>query len=113
VTTEGQIIGDLRYMAPERTGGEPSAGDHRADLYSLGAIVYAVLTGRPPIEGNNPVDFVRKIRDVVPTPVRKLVPQIPPALDSAVMRLLSKDPDIRFPDATELLRYIVLQRLSE
>jgi serine/threonine protein kinase len=113
ITQEGQIIGDLRYLAPERTIGDPNEDDPRGDLYSLGAIVYAVLTGKPPIEGDNPVDTIRKIRQTPAVQLRRLLPTIPAALDGVVMRLLAKDPDQRFPDATALLRHLTQQRLLE
>jgi serine/threonine protein kinase len=111
ITQEGEIIGDLRYLAPERTDGGPDAGDARSDLYGLGAIVYAVLTGKPPIEGDNPVDTIEKIRRTPPVPLRQLLPSIPAALNTVVMRLLAKDPEQRFPDATALLRDLAQNQL--
>jgi serine/threonine-protein kinase len=106
VTTEGHIVGDLGYLAPERTEGDPSVGDARSDLYSLGAVVYAVLTGRPPLEGRNPVETLQKIATELPVPVRILQPDIPASLELAVMRLLSKNPENRFPSALGLLQFL-------
>jgi serine/threonine-protein kinase len=105
VTAEGKLVGNVLYLAPERAEGDPQAGDARSDLYSLGAVVYAVLTGRPPIEGNNPVDTAQKIRETLPVPVRIIQSNIPLRLEMTVMRLLSKNPDDRFGDAGEVLRY--------
>ena len=64
VTQAGEILGDLRFMSPEQST-NASAGDGRADLYSLGATAYAVLTGRAPLEGKNYVETILKIRAVV------------------------------------------------
>jgi serine/threonine protein kinase len=111
VTSEGQLVGDLRYLAPERTFGDPSAGDERSDLYSLGAVVYAVLTGRPPLEGKNAADAIEKVRRTVPNPVRLLQPSVPAAVEAVVMRLLAKEPQRRFDHAKDLLRQLVEQNL--
>jgi serine/threonine-protein kinase len=113
VTTPGHVVGDLRYLAPERTYGDPSAGDERSDLYSLGAVVYAVLAGRPPLEGKNRVDALEKVRRTVPVPLRNLQPAVPAALENVVMRLLAKEPDHRFSDAKALLRNLVEQKLMD
>jgi serine/threonine-protein kinase len=113
VTAEGHLVGDLRYLAPERTFGGPSAGDARSDLYSLGAVVYAVLTGRPPLEGKNTLDTIEKVRHRVPIPLRRLLPGVPSALDAVVTRLLAKEPEQRFANATDLLRHLVEHKLMD
>jgi serine/threonine protein kinase len=112
VTAEGSLVGDVRYLAPERTAGEPG-GDYRSDLYALGAIVYAVLIGRPPLEGGNTAEAIRKVCEDMPVPPRQLRPDIPPDLDSVVMRLLAKEPGRRFNHATELLHHLVQHRLID
>jgi serine/threonine-protein kinase len=111
ITCEGDLIGDLRFLAPERSSGEPSEGDERSDLYSLGAVVYAVLTGRPPLEGKSVAETIDKIRRTTPTPPRVVQPTVHGALDALVMRLLAKEPGRRFNDAKELLRHLVEQNL--
>src|SRR5262249_46035079 len=58
ITRPGELLGDVRYMSPERTAGGASAVDGRADVYSLGATVYALLTGRPPCEGRSMVETI-------------------------------------------------------
>jgi serine/threonine protein kinase len=113
VTMEGHLVGDFRYLAPERTHGGPSAGDARSDLYSLGAVVYALLTGRPPLEGKTRLDTIDKVRNRVPTPLRQLLPVVPPALDAVVNRLLAKEPEHRFSSAKELLRSLVDEQLMD
>jgi serine/threonine-protein kinase len=113
VTTPGHLVGDLRYLAPERTYEDPSAGDERSDLYSLGAVVYATLAGRPPLEGKHRMDAINKVRRTVPTPLRQLQPAVPSALEAVVMRLLAKEPEHRFDDAKTLLRHLVEQKLMD
>jgi serine/threonine protein kinase len=111
VTSMGHVVGDLRYLAPERTYGDPTAGDERSDLYSLGGVIYALLTGHPPLEGGGASEAIEKIRHTVPTPVRLVEPLVPQAVEAVVMRLLEKDPGRRFPDAKELLRHLVENHL--
>jgi serine/threonine-protein kinase len=113
VTAEGAIRGNLYYLAPERTLGGPTAGDARSDLYSLGAVVYAVLTGRPPFQEETAVETIAAVRNEDPVPPRLLEPFIPEALEEVVLRLLAKEPEGRFQDATELLRHLVRQRLID
>jgi serine/threonine protein kinase len=113
VTSEGNLVGELQYLAPERTLGGPSSGDARSDLYSLGAVVYAVLTGRPPLQGKTTLDTIERIRSRVPTPLRQELPGASPALDAVVNRLLAKDPAQRFKSAKELLRNLVDNKLMD
>jgi serine/threonine protein kinase len=103
ITRPGEILGDLRYMAPERTRGAADV-DGRSDLYSLGALAYAVLTGRPPFDGATLLDKIKAIRSDAPVPPRKYQMSIPGQCEGIVLRLLSKRPDDRYPTATELLR---------
>jgi serine/threonine-protein kinase len=113
LTAAGTVPGNVCYVAPERALGDPAAVDARSDLYALGAVVYAVLTGRPPIQGPTPVETVALLRTQEPLPPRKLDPFIPKALEDVVLQLLAKEPADRFEDATELLRHLVQQRLID
>jgi serine/threonine-protein kinase len=113
ITSTGEVIGDPLYMAPERLIGGPSSGDERSDLYGLGAVVYAVLTGHPPFEGKNAAEVRKKIMEQAPVPVRNLRADVPYGLDLVVTRLLSRAPEQRFESATELLRALVQQRLVD
>jgi serine/threonine protein kinase len=113
VTCEGHVVGEIHYLAPERTFGGPSSDDARSDLYSLGAVVYALLTGRPPLQGKTTLDTLEKIRTRVPTPLRQELPGAPPALDAVVNRLLAKDPAHRFKSAKDLLRHLVENKLMD
>jgi serine/threonine-protein kinase len=102
VTHQGTLVGDLAYMAPERTFGG-STIDARSDLYGLGATVYAMLTGRPPCAGKSPSETIQQIRDVLPPGPRTVQLSVPEAFEAAVMRLLAKRPEERFPSAAALL----------
>jgi Protein kinase domain/Inner membrane component of T3SS, cytoplasmic domain len=102
VTQAGEILGDLRFLSPEQTA-NASGGDGRADLYSLGATTYAVLTGRPPLEGKTFVETILKIRQTPPPPPRQLQPAILPAFEAVVLKLLAKKPEDRFQTPAELL----------
>ncbi len=104
ITKPGQILGDVRYMAPERTRGGAVAADKRSDLYSLGALAYVLLTGRPPLEGANLVETLMKINQETPVRPKKFQLSIPDAFEGVVMRLLKKKPAERYADAAELLR---------
>ena len=105
VTAAGEILGEVRFLSPEQTV-SASGGDGRADLYSLGAVAYAVLTGRPPLEGKSPVETILKIRQAEPAPLRQSLPTLPPLFESAVMKLLAKKPEERFQSAGELLGHL-------
>jgi serine/threonine protein kinase len=102
ITRPGEILGDLRYMAPERTRGTSDI-DGRSDLYSLGALMYALLTGRPPFDAATLVDKITKIRNEAPVPPRKYQMSIPGQCEGVVMKLLAKRPDERYETATDLL----------
>ena len=103
ITKPGEILGDLRYMSPERTGDSRNV-DARSDLYSLGALMYAMLTGRPPFEGNNLIETVTKIRQAQPVPPKKFQLAIPDAVEGVTLKLLAKRPEDRFPSAAALLK---------
>ncbi len=102
VTRAGEILGDQPYLSPEQTLGERT--DARSDLYSLGATLYALLTGRPPCEGLTAAETAKKIQRQRPEPPTKYHPAVPALFEGIVMRLLSKRPNDRFVDATQLLK---------
>jgi Protein kinase domain/FHA domain len=112
VTAEGHLISDVRFLPPECAHGNRWAGDERSDLYSLGAVVYAVLTGRPPLEGKTQIEALEKIQRLAPLPVRRINPAVAPPLEAVVMRLLTKNPRDRFASAKELLRHLVEHQLT-
>ncbi len=101
-TRAGEIMGDLPYLSPEQIFGERM--DARSDLYSLGATLYALLTGRPPCEGLTAARIAKMIQSQRPETPKKYHQAIPLVFASIVMRLLSKRPEDRFVDATQLLK---------
>jgi serine/threonine protein kinase len=103
ITKPGEILGDLRYMSPERTGDSKNV-DARSDLYSLGALMYAMLTGRPPFEGNNLIETMTKIRQADPVKPKKYQLGIPDLMEGMVLKLLSKRPEDRYANANALLK---------
>jgi pSer/pThr/pTyr-binding forkhead associated (FHA) protein len=103
ITRPGELVGQLEYLSPEQTTGARPP-DTRSDLYSLGATLYAVLTGRPPFEGRSPVETILKIQTEEPVKPTKYHLSIPPLLDDVVLRMLAKRPDDRIQTATKLLK---------
>jgi serine/threonine-protein kinase len=99
VTQTGVVTGTPPYMAPEQARGEPL--DHRADLFSLGSVVYAMCTGRPPFRGQ-PLEVLRKVSEETPVSIRTLNPEIPTWLESIVNKLMAKNPDGRYQSAGEV-----------
>jgi serine/threonine-protein kinase len=105
VTREGAIVGSSRYMSPEQVQGRPV--DQRTDIYSLGIVLYEMLTGEPPFKGSTIVEIGRQhVRDR-PRPLTETRPDIPPSLDRVAMRCLEKLPESRFQSMDELLGALV------
>ncbi|MEU5363893.1 serine/threonine-protein kinase [Streptomyces sp. NPDC005925] len=98
LTATGKIVGTADHLAPERALGRPARPP--ADVYSLGCVLYQLLTGRAPFQGATSLAVVRQHVDAVPIPPARLRPDIPPALSDYVLRLLAKDPTQR-PTADE------------
>jgi serine/threonine-protein kinase len=102
LTATGAVLGTPYYMAPEQARGEVSTLDRRADVYSLGATLYNVLTGRPPIPGSNGLEVLSNIATLEPIPPRQLDPNIPPDLEAITLKCLEKDRTARYPSARAL-----------
>jgi serine/threonine protein kinase len=103
VTKPGELLGELPFMSPERTQGASATVDGRSDLYGLGATMYALVTGRPPVEGTSLIDTVQKIRNVEPAKPKKFQLSIPEQFEGILMQLLAKRPSDRMATATDLL----------
>jgi serine/threonine protein kinase len=103
ITKPGEIVGDVKFMSPERTRSTTGL-DIRSEIYSLGATLYALLTGKPPFDGLTLVDTLQKIRSTPPLPIRDSIPSIPPAFEAAILKMLEKEPAKRFASATEMLK---------
>jgi eukaryotic-like serine/threonine-protein kinase len=101
-TIQGDIVGTPAYMAPEQAEGRLDLVDRRTDIYGLGAILYEILTGRPPFNGVCTVDILAKVMHDAPTLPHELWPQVPPKLEAICLRALSKDPAGRHASAAEL-----------
>ncbi len=100
LTTEGAILGTVFYLAPEQAQGQEVDG--RADLYALGVMLYEMTTGALPFDGD-PVTVLTGHIQTPPAPPRTLRPDLPPALDDLILKLLAKNPADRFASAQEVI----------
>ncbi len=100
MTEAGSIIGTAQYLSPEQARGAPV--DQRSDLYSIGIVLYEMLTGQVPFTGESPVEIAMKHLSDTPRPPSLLRSDIPPDLDMVVLRALAKNPEDRFQTAEEM-----------
>jgi eukaryotic-like serine/threonine-protein kinase len=100
MTEVGSIIGTAQYLSPEQAKGAPV--DQTSDLYSVGIVLYELLTGKVPFTGDMPVEIAMKHISAVPEPPSTLRPDIPEDLDLVVLRALGKTPEERYPSAEEM-----------
>jgi serine/threonine-protein kinase len=100
ITQSGAIMGTPSYMAPEQIMGKPVDG--RADLFSVGVLLYELLSGQKPFTGESPTTVVYQIMHVEPAPVNTTVPELPDSLHEIVSRALQKNPDERYSRASEM-----------
>ena len=100
LTRSGVIAGTPQYMSPEQARGEPV--DHRTDLFSLGCVLYAMCTGRPPFRAPTSYGVLRKICESEPRPVREINAGVPVWLGRIVDRLLAKEPSRRYASAADV-----------
>ena len=103
LTLEGDIVGTPTYMPPEQARGNLSQTGPTNDVYSLGAILYRLLAGRPPYDEPTPLDILNKVLSAeVPPPISTFRPEVPAKLEQLCMKCLEKDPARRFPTAHAL-----------
>lgn len=97
----GAFIGTAFYVSPEQALGRELDG--RADLYSLGVLLYEFSSGQLPFSGEDPVEIISRHISEQPTPPSRFNPKVPPGLDALILRLLEKEPEKRFADANQVL----------
>src|SRR6266404_6226726 len=100
MTEAGSIVGTAQYLSPEQARGAPV--DPRSDLYSLGIVLYEMLTGNVPFTGDTPLEIAMKHLSEVPVPPSELRDDVPDDLDLVVLRALAKDPEDRYQTADEM-----------
>jgi serine/threonine protein kinase/tetratricopeptide (TPR) repeat protein len=101
-TQSGSILGTPCYMAPEQAEGKNREIGPPADVYSLGAILYELLVGRPPFKAGSPIDTIRQVIDQEPVPPRQLEPRVPHDLETICLKCLEKNPARRYASGGEL-----------
>jgi serine/threonine-protein kinase len=102
MTEAGSIVGTAQYLSPEQARGAPV--DQRSDIYSVGIVLYELLTGQLPFTGETPLEIAMKHLSEIPKAPSELRPEIPTDLDMIVLRALAKDPADRFESAEEMER---------
>ena len=100
LSQSGVIAGTPLFMAPEQAKGEPP--DPRADLFSLGSVLYTMASGRPPFRANTPLAVLKRVAEDTPRPIRQIIPEVPQWLCDLIARLHAKNPADRFQSAAEV-----------
>ena len=104
LTASGVTLGTPAYLSPEQAAGRPA--EPRSDLYALGCVLYALLTGNPPFTGEHPVATAAQHLNAAAPPVHERRPDLPPVLDQLLAMLLAKNPEDRPPDAATVRRWL-------
>ncbi len=105
------VLGTASYLSPEQAQSQPV--DQRSDIYSLGVVLYEMVTGRPPFSGDSPVMVASKHVLEQPTPPSKSNPDVSPGIEAVIMKALSKNPDNRYQDAEEIRADLERARLGQ
>jgi tetratricopeptide (TPR) repeat protein len=106
LTADGAVVGTCHAMSPEQAGG--GEVDARSDLFSLGSLLYEMLTGRAPFRGLNPLDTLKRVLTEAPPSLAIVRPDLPPALGALVHELLAKEPEARPRSAADAARRLAL-----
>jgi eukaryotic-like serine/threonine-protein kinase len=101
LTRTGTVVGTPAYMAPEQARGMPDV-DGRADVYSLGAVLYQLVSGVPPFYGDEPAEVLLKVATEAAPPLRQIDPTVPPMLEAIIAGAMTREPNQRFGSALEL-----------
>ncbi|CUH94222.1 putative membrane protein [Propionispora sp. 2/2-37] len=97
----GTILGSVHYFSPEQAKGEMVSA--KSDIYSLGVVMYEMLTGTVPFNGETPISIALQHLQQEPRPPRELNPQIPPLVEATVLKAMAKEPSDRFEDITQMI----------
>lgn len=103
-TLSDKAIGSVHYISPEQAKGDVT--DEKTDIYSVGVIMYEMLTGKVPFDGDTPVSIAIKQMQIDPERPRAMNPEIPVGLEEVILRAMQKDPQLRYQTAAEMLRDI-------
>jgi serine/threonine-protein kinase len=101
-TETGMLIGTPSYMSPQQAAGNVRAAGPPIDIYALGAILYEMLTGRPPFRAESPVETLQQVQSLDPLAPRRLQPKLPRDIETICLKCLEKDPAGRYPTAEDL-----------
>jgi tetratricopeptide (TPR) repeat protein len=102
MTKTGTTVGTVAYMSPEQARGDDV--DHRSDIHSLAVVLYELVTGRVPFEGDNDMAILYQVANADPAPASTYRSDLPPGIDTILTKALAKDPDDRYASADEFLK---------